>query len=518
MTSGLYGNRLRDILRYWSEVAPEAPFLTFCDLEGGTRNFTYGAFYEAVRRFAAGLQEVGVRPKDRCVIHLPNSVEFMIAFWAFQEVEAIAVPTIVQYAKGELSYVLHACEPACIVTDGEQLAKVLEARESRPNLPVISSGAPEAGEAWDFEELRTASPRAPLPPTAGGGDVALMLYTSGTTSRPKGVMLTHGSAMFTGETYAQMFRVRPDDRVLTCMPLFHVNALFLQLLPAMLSGSAYVLTPRFSLSRYWDWARDFGITVGHLVAGPIRLLASAEPSPRDRGHRLRLMTFGLPLAAEEISAFEERFGVPLTMAWGLTESSGAGTQMPLYFGRFPGYQAIGRAAHGWDVKIVDDNANELAPGAVGELLVRSPGVMSGYYSDEDATTETLRDGWLFTGDLAYKDDADYYHFVERKKDMIKTSGENVAASEVERVLGAHPKVNECAVVGVPDHILGEAVKAYIVLELGATVEPDELTAFCREHLSRFKVPSLIEVLPALPKTSIGKVEKRALREHHAVPR
>jgi carnitine-CoA ligase len=508
--------RLSDALAHAASAAPDRPFLTFCAGDGGEERLAYGEFYDQVRRLAAGLVQLGVRPGDRCLIHLPNSVAFMLAFWAAHEAGAIAVPTVAGSSADELGFVVSHCEPSVIITDVAGRPAVSQAMESGPQPPVVIAGTPAAPDAGVLLLDDLLAAHEPLTRArTSEGDEAVLLYTSGTTSRPKGAVLSHRGCLYTGESNAQHLRLRPTDRTLTCLPLFHVNGMLLQMLPVVLTAGSIVLAHRFSVSRYWDWVVRHEVTMAHLVAGPVRLLLAADGGPGPDDHHVRAMTFGLPLTGAEIGDFERRFGIPMSMAWGLTESGAAGTLMPLYFGRRPGHQAIGRRMLGWDVCVVDEDDRELAPGEVGELVIRSPGVMLRYHRDPAATVATLRGGWLHTGDLGYRDADGYFHFVDRMKDMIKPSGENVAAGEVERVLLEHPDVVECAVVGVPDAIRSEAVKAYVVTRASSTLDLQGVRSHCGERLASFKVPTLVEFRPELPKTSIGKVNKGALRAEGA---
>ncbi len=499
---------MRDILHFRSEQEPDRLFLIF-DGPAGQQRFTYGEFHERARRLANGLSNLGLKAGERCVIHLGNSVGFMLAFWALQELEAVAVPTIVQYAGDELRYVVEHCEAWGVITDGEQIEKVRRAT-TRHRVELIVEGSANRGET-NMEQLIAASANADLPGNAGRPE-AMMLYTSGTTARPKGVVLSHAGSVFTGQAYANHFRLQPTDRVLTCMPLFHINGMCIQMLPTVISGASNLLVPKFSVSRYWGWVRENQVTVGHLVAGPMRLLLAEPESAHDRDHRMRLMGFALPLETKEIETFESRFGFPLCMLWGLTETCGAGTAMPPYFDRRPLYQGIGPAMPGFDVQVFDDGGGACPVGEVGELAVRGPGVMLRYLNDADASDQVLRNDWLLTGDLGYVDQYGYCHFVERKKDMLKPSGENVAASEIERVIMDYAGVLECGVVGVPDPNRHEIVVAFVVPVPDRTLDVEGLLDFCRSRLAAFKVPARIEVRSELPKTSIGKIQKGELRQ------
>jgi crotonobetaine/carnitine-CoA ligase len=501
-------------LRFWARTAEDRPCFTFRTLDGAVERHSYGAFYDRVRRLAGGLRETGLRPGDRCIIHTGNTPGFFLALWALQEAGAVAIPTIVHYSEDELRYVARHSEAWGVITTTELLPTARLAVDGLDCRLIVEQGAePDAkpgSDAIGLEQLTVHG--RPQSSVGSAADLALIMYTSGTTSRPKGVMLGQSGAVYTATSYAEHFRLTPHDTVLTCMPLFHVNGMFLQMAPAILSGSEFVLTPRFSASQYWEWVSEHAVTMTHLISGPIRLLLGNAPSAADRAHQVRGMSFGLPLLADEIEDFQRRFGIPLLMAWGLTETCCGATLMPFGPGARPGHQHVGPPMLGWEVRAVDPDFRELEPGEVGELVVRSPGVMRGYYSDPDATAATLHDGWVRSGDLGFRDEHGYFHFVDRIKDMLKPSGENVAASEIEGVIAAHPSVEECAVVGIPDPIRTETVVGFVVRKAGTVVTAEEITAWCAQHLAHFKVPSLVEFDDALPKTSIGKIRKAELRQ------
>ncbi len=497
------------ILAYWADATPDADFLIFQGLDGEPTTWTYGGFRDAVSDLAGLLRDSGLGPRDRCVVHTGNSPGFMSLFWAIQEIGAVIVPTIAQYSADELAFVVEDSNASMVISTPE-LADAATQAIGESGRILLVEGAVDADGRLALEHRQGD----PLCGGRGGElpeEVALVLYTSGTTSRPKGVMLSHSGLLYTARTYADHFRLQPGDRTLTCLPLFHANGLLLQMLPVILSGGSMVLTPRFSTSRYWDWVNRFDVSVAHLVAGPIRLLRSGQAEPGL--NRIRFMTHGMPLTSDEIKGFEDRFGIPLVMIWGSTETGCGGTVMPLDAGRRPGHQNIGQVMPGWQVAVTDpENGAELFDSGLGELRVKSPGVMIGYLGRPDATAETLVDGWVRTGDLGWRDEGGYYHFVDRLKDMLKPSGENVAASEVERVIIDHPSVHKCAVVGLPDEVRMETVVAVVVPEDGADPTPEEIRAHCGEHLASFKVPSRVEFRRELPETSIGKTRKAELKQ------
>jgi carnitine-CoA ligase len=491
----------------------DRPFLTYTDpLEPqATRTWTYAACAADVAELRALLSELGVGPGDRVVLHMENSPAFVVALLAITGLDAIAVPTVAQYTADELGYVVEHSECAAVVTNlrHQSLAERVAAGASVPP-PVVRGTTVTNG--------RRSARRAPTLPAGHEGPpgrrTALMMYTSGTTGRPKGVMLSHAACLAAGATTRAETALTPSDRSYCVLPLFHVNAMCFQLMPALLTGSHLVVGPVFSARAYWPVVAEHGITVGNLTAGPLRILLGAPPHPAEAeaAASMRLMMYALPLDRDEIRAVETRFGVAMSMAWGLTESAACGTRTPVHLDPRHDWQSIGTVSPAWQLRVVGDDGAEVAPGGVGELVIRGPSTMSGYFKDPAATAEVLDGGgWLRTGDLGRVDDG-YVFFHDRRKDVIKVKGENVGAGEVERVLLEHPRVDECAAVGVPDPILGERLLAFVVAAAGTVVDGDELRDHCAERLAAFKVPARIVPVPELPRTSIGKIRKASLRD------
>jgi len=272
------------------------------------------------------------------------------------------------------------------------------------------------------------------------------------------------------------------------------------------------LSPRFTASRWAEQARVMGATVASLFAAPMRMILAQQPSEHDAAHRLRAAMFAQNLSSAQLAEFEQRFNVPLIQLYGMTETVVPPTMNPLY-GERRG-MSIGRPVTAARLRIVDQRGNDVIAGEPGELLVHGePGrtMMAGYLHDPAATSQAVRNGWLHTGDTVRADADGYLYFVDRRKDLIKRAGENVASSEVERVLNEHPAVFESAVIGIPDPMRDEAIHAVVVLRGGATATPAELIAFCRDRLARFKVPDSVEIASSLPRTSVGKIQKHLLR-------
>lgn len=273
-----------------------------------------------------------------------------------------------------------------------------------------------------------------------------------------------------------------------------------------------VLSSRFSASRYFDQVIRHGCTVSSLFSAPIRMLLA---QPRRAGladNRLRAVLFAQSVTEDQLAEWQERFDAPLMQIWGMTETMGPPLGNPIHYRR--NNMSIGLPSMGYRVRIVDDGGRPVAPGEIGEIVVSGePGrtIMKGYFKNPEATADTIRDGWLWTGDNARQDEHGYFHFVDRAKDMIKRAGENVAASEVEAVIQMHPSVFDCAVVGIPDPMRDEAIVAVVVPTEGASLEADSLIAWCAERLASFRVPERIEFRQQLPRTSVGKIQKNILR-------
>ncbi len=503
-------NTIPRVLAHRAAADADRPFIVFTDHRGGFASHSYGELQRHVVAFAAWLEAQGIRPGDRVALYMGNSVEFVVALLGVVHLGAICVPIVAQSSRDEVRYILGHSAAKGLVTTGDRQDLALEVRKSldHPPFVVTAGGDVPHPDVRPFDGC--TSPGQP-PAAATPEGTAMIMYTSGTTARPKGVMLSHRACLAAGQTTADHIRLRPDDRHYCVLPLFHCNAMMFQFLPSLLTGATVVLAPTFSASRFWETVRAFGVSIINLTAGTVRLLLAAPPGPGDRVHEARLAMYGLPLTGEEIVAFETRFDMPLSMAWGLTESGACGTRTPLYAARHQQWQSIGQVSVGWQVRVVDDDGRDLPPGETGELLIAGPGLTDGYYRDPEATAAALKDGWLYTGDLGWIDADGYVFFYDRKKDVIKPKGENVGAGEIERVVRALPGVDDCAAIGVPDPILEERIKVFVALLPGTDLTVEAVIAHCRAQLASFKVPSEVELRADLPKTSVGKIRKGELR-------
>jgi acyl-CoA synthetase (AMP-forming)/AMP-acid ligase II len=344
----------------------------------------------------------------------------------------------------------------------------------------------------------------------------LLIYTGGTTGRPKGVMLDHANLVATAAMIVDWFEMTPAERCLLVLPLFHVNGIMVSVVSPLVAGGSTVIAPRFDPKTFWDLVEEVRPTFFSAVPTIYAMLTALPTDVRPDTSSLRAVVCGAaPMPAAAIRDFESRYGVPIVEGYGQSEGTVVTTVNPLRGLHKPG--TVGLPLPGQQVRIVGSDDEPLPSGQVGEVTVRGPNVMRGYLGKPEETAHTLRGGWLHTGDLGRFDDDGYLVLVDRVKDMIIRGGENIYPKEIEDALYAHPSVLEAAVVGQPHPLFGEEPVAFVVLRTGLTAEPDELVEHCKSLLAKFKVPRAVVIESNLPKTSIGKIAKPALRERVSSP-
>jgi carnitine-CoA ligase len=501
-----------------AELRPQHPWLVFEDRHGAVTEFTYAEFGVLVERLAAGFSEMGICPQDKVVVQLPNCVEFVLALFALARLGAVLVPCNPLHSGPEMEHVLRLSEAVALLARPRDLAALADVVAGIPAIrSLVSVGDAVTARSVPFAQLLETSTTA-TPPQISPEDPVQMLFTSGTTARPKAVVLTHANCLWSGIRDAHGVLLDHSDRLLTALPLFHLNAQSLSMLPALTVGGTLVLLEEYHASKFWEQIQAHRATQTALVAMLARTLMKQPALPSDAQHSLRRVIYAINMTEPERVAFEQRFGVTLINGYGLSEAMTTVSLMPVNGPkRWPsvGLPALGRA-----IRIIDDTGREQPPHEVGEIQVHGvPGrtLMKEYYNDPQATAETIVDGWLRTGDNGFLDEFGYLYFVDRTKDIIKRAGENVSASEVEFVLSEHPHVVRAAVIGVPDAIRDEAVKAYIELDQPGSLTAQELIRHCEARLAKFKVPTIVEFRDELPVTSVGKIEKKALRAESEQP-
>jgi crotonobetaine/carnitine-CoA ligase len=511
----LIGDRtIRDLFEERVTICGDSEFLVFEGRNGAIERYTYREFDDQVNRVANGLLAENIARDEKVIVHLPNCPAFLITWFALAKIGAVMVPTNTAYSAAEMQYVLGFSDATTVITEPSFMDVFNVALPKCPNIRRVfvcrTEQAPLGTRLWDDLWRGQSAELAPI--EIDNEDTVIIVFTSGTTAQPKGVMLTHANCLWSGERVSKHMRLAPGERNLTALPCFHVNALSISVLSSLTVGATLVLLETYSATLYWGQVRRHRANVISIVPALMRTIYAQPPRPDDRDHALRVVFYAINCTNKEKADFEERFAVRLLNGYGLTEAMTVVTLAPLDGNRR--WPSIGLPAIERRIKIVDEHGHEVPRGMTGELMVKGiPGrtIMKGYYKNPEATAATVQDGWMHTGDNAWRDEAGYLYFFDRKKDIIKRGAENVSASEVETVLMEHPDVLECAVIGVPDPIKDEAVKAFVVLQPGCALTVEQIVAYCAGRLAKFKVPQLIELRQSLPKTSIGKIEKMALK-------
>lgn len=468
-------------------------------LVDGDREWTYDQLDAIVAGAVESLTARGVKPGDRVLLVLPTTAEFVATYFAALSLGAIVVSVNTMSTAVELSYYAEDAGCSLIVAWHET------ADPSRET--ATTSGLP----LWvvDPSSITPSDTRHDVADT-DADDAAVILYTSGTTGRPKGAVLTHSNLIRTGEAYAEALGTEPDDRMGTALPLFHVFGQVSVMMAVYCSGSALFLVRPFDPARMLELASSRRLTA---LAGVPTMWIAMLHTPTDLGPAdfasLRLAcSGGAAMPSEVARAFRERFGAQILDGYGLSETSGGAT-----FNQAGGVikeMSVGRAIPGTVITVLDDLHNPVPPGEVGEIAIDGPVVMKEYWGRPEATQAAKVGRWLLTGDLGRMDEDGYVWIVDRKKDLVIRGGYNVYPREVEEHLFAHPQVQEAAVVGLPDERLGEEVAAVVAPKVGESLDAHELRAWLGERLSAYKVPRVYLFVDSLPKGATGKILKRGL--------
>ncbi len=516
------------------------------------RRFTYAQLGAMADRFAAALIDLGVKPGDRVSISLPNIPQFPIAFFGALKAGAVVVPTNPIYTEPELQHQLTDSGAETIVVLDLVYHRLLHVRDKTPVKRIIVAGVqdylpPILAAGYRVQQRRAKQPlpsqqelRAEhavhqfkdligkqserwfslhaLPAAAKADDLAVLQYTGGTTGLAKGAMLTHRNLLANAmQAWAWTEAAKKPEIILCAAPFFHSYGLTVAMNTGIWSGSALVLMPRYKAKDAVKFIQKYHPTIFPGV--PTMYLGVAHEIEQHGGsiRSVRICISGsAPLPKEVQANFEKLSGGKVVEGYGLSEASPVTHCNPLYGEQRPG---IGLPFPDTDASIQDAETGEmLPPGQPGEICIRGPQVMQGYWNRPEETAQMLRGGWLHTGDIGMMDEDGYFSIVDRAKDMIIASGYKIFPREVEEVLYAHPKIAEAVLVGVPDDYRGEAPKAFIVLKPGQQATAEEIIAYCKERLASYKVPKQIEFRSELPKTMIGKVLRRALREEEAAKR
>ena len=500
------------MLQSRASVQPHKDYLVF---EGAS--YTYAQALDCVCRVAAVLVAQGVQAGDRVGVMSSNHPSSVFLILALGQVGAIYVPVNPDYGVAEAQYVLeHAqvcgvvCAPGALRTVQAACAALQPAPWLLLNEEASDTGTPRVLSAL----MATATPLQTDAGTPTG--TCLFIYTSGTTGFPKGVMHCQRSLHTAGEGFVARMYLQPDDRVLCVLPMFHINAIFYSMAGSLAAGATLILERRFSASTFWKTVKETGATTVNTIAAASAILMRRDRSEFVPGHALQKI-YGAPFDEEIFRVFNDEFQVPILIeGYGMSEVPGAlnnpfmGPRKVRSMG--PPSKHPDPAVQLAELRIADDDGNFLPPGKIGELVVKTPIVMQGYYRDPAQTQAAFRDGWFLTGDLAWVDEDGYFWFVARKKDIIRKRGENISGAELDRIVGNHPAVLESAALPVPSDLGEDDILVAVLLREGMQATPEDIANWCRQHLSAIKVPRYVVFVDSLPHTPTHRVAKFKMRD------
>jgi long-chain acyl-CoA synthetase len=501
---------MASLVRIIDKHAQSRPDALACVI--GEERRTYGELADGILRFASALRRLGLRPGDRLGLYLPNGVDYVVCFYGAMRAGLIANPINTALTRPEVHYLLEDSAASGLVSTPGLLERAgIGAGEPEPAV-VISTG--RGAHRWHvLPDLLAAPPGAvPLPPDEAP---ACLPYSSGTTGRSKGITHTHDSLAMQAVLSANHLQLRPGDVLVQALPLVHLYPGNIIMGGLFVAGAAMVVQPVFDPPAFPGLLAAHGATACAGVPTTYALLCQLPEEDLRSLDLSRLaiaFSAGAPLPGSIRATFRDRFGADVLDCYGITEAAG-NLVANLRYGDRPDL-SCGVPYPLTDVRVVDATDQDVPPGEVGELIARGPQIMAGYWNRPDATAETLRGGWLHTGDLARRDERGFFYIVDRTKDLILCGGYNVYPAEVEEVVQAHPSVAMCAVFGVPDEIKGEKPWAAVVPARDAQIDVAVLDAHCRERLAAYKTPRRFLVVDELPRSSVGKILRRELRARY----
>ncbi|MFZ5651493.1 MAG: class I adenylate-forming enzyme family protein [Bacillota bacterium] len=479
------------------------------------QRLTYGQLNKMVNKLASGLKNAGIQPGDRVLVALENCPEFIISYYAIIKAGGIVVPVDPQYTINEMSTIVLSALPAAVITDIKLVPLFTSlSGEFEFKKGIIATGCETAeGNMTPYNRILASSSDSFSPARpAGRDDVIVILYTSGATGAFKGAMLTHHNLYSNAATFAEIFRITPSDKSLLISPAYLSAGQTCIMNTTLVAGATMVVHKRWKgPEALLEAIQNEKVT---FYFGPPTMYTLLVKYPHvekyDLGSWRLAFTGGAPTPIEVFKNFEEKYGFGLIDVYGLSETSPLITSMPLDGPVKVG--SIGVPIPGVEVKVVDYEDREVPTNQIGEIIVKGPNVMKGYYNHPEETDWVMRNGWFHTGDLAYMDKDGYIFIVDRKKDIIIRGGVNIRPREIEEVLYTHPAVFDAAVTGMPDPVMGEEVMAFILLRENCQASPEEIQNFCVNKLARYKIPKHVRFVENLPKTTSGKLLRKELQK------
>jgi len=470
---------------------------------------TYQQFYDQLQQFARAIKTKGIQQSDRIAIMLPNIPEFAIAYYGTLMLGGVVVPLNTELKGQEINYILEDSECKMIILFEEFEKEIINLIEKNDfQITPVLFGESEFPDFVSWEELIKQSSNDFPAFNPKPDDDAVILYTSGTTGHPKGVVLSHQNLSSNAFACVDAGSVGTNDIFLSVLPLYHSFGQTVVMNTCIASGALNVMLPKFDPNLAIKTILEDKITILAAVPTMFKMIIDSFKEVTEIPSVRLCLSGGAKLDLNIFHEFQKKFGLHIYEGYGLTEAAPVVSFNPMDYRSKAG--SVGLPLPGIEVKIVDENDQELTPGNEGEILVKGLNVMKGYLNRPEATKEILKNDFLYTGDIGKIDDDDYIFILDRKGDLIIKGGFNVYPKEIEQVLSYHPKVNEVAVIGVPDPVQGEEVKPYISLKPGKRVSKKDIFEYCKEHLANYKCPKYLTFLRSLPKSSSGKILKRKL--------
>lgn len=517
MTTDIVGSRT--LRSQWDETAKfyaDTTFLTYVSVEDRTTAFTYREFDHLVKQTANFFLSLGVQKQELIALHLHNTPEYLICWLALAQIGAVSVPLNEHYRLEESSYILKKCEIHRIITESITLDMYTQNRDALGLTTIIATDAPAScDDVWALYPCIAKMPDTLTEQRMVDTlDMAVILFTSGTTRHPKGAVYTHCNVVYGGLLHSAQMGMAEGDRFLSSMPCYHMDFQEMAAMPVICCGGTLIMVEHYSARRFWKQVCTHKAHFTDTMSIMNRTMLLQPEGAWEKEHCLKQIYFSMGLSNEEKERFESRFNVSLLNSYGMTETVSGVTCAPLVGDK--NWPSVGRPALSYEIKIIDGQGNEVAADVPGEICVHGvPGrsIIAGYYKDEEATARLIdADGWLHSGDCGYLDENGWLFFIERCDYMIKRAGENVSSIEVECVLTSHPKIVDAAVIGIPDPIRDQAVKAFVKLLPDASLTEEEITEYCCARLAKFKIPTIIEFVTDFPRTATGKIKKSLLKQ------
>jgi fatty-acyl-CoA synthase len=500
-----------DWIRKWSFLQPLKKAVVFED-----RPFTYQEINLRTNQLCHFLLDLGVEKGDRISILLYNCHQYLEIFFALSKIGAILVPLNWRLAGPELEFILKDSGSRMIIFDPEfkEVLTSLRPHLSLSNGDYVSIESPCPVWAKDYEKglLGSSISEPQLQDSAGGEDPHILMYTSGTTGVPKGAILSHRKTFFNALNADIFYELTSKDILIVSRPLFHSGGLLVQAVPLLYKGGTLILKKRFRPHEILETIQEHRVTLVEMAATVFQfILQECDLTRYDLSSVRYYFTGGERVSVAMLKEYLEK-GITISQIFGQTETSTITFLPPEKAAAKMG--SVGVPVFYGEVRIVDKKGRDAGPEEIGEMVVKGPTLMSGYWNRPDLTSETIRDDWLYTGDLARRDEEGYIYIVDREKDMYISGGENVYPAEIEKVLHTHPRVFDAAIIGIPDEKWGEVGKAFIVLKPGGTVSNGEILEFLKGKVAKYKIPKCVEYVEELPKTASGKIQKFLLKERH----